>query len=47
MSQAISMISRYMHDPSMKHWEVVKWILWYIKSIIDVGLVFEKDSTCK
>ena len=25
----------------------MKWILWYIKGTIDVGLVFEKDSTGK
>ena len=36
-----------MHDPGQGHWEAVKWILRYIKGIIDVGLVFEKDSTGK
>jgi len=41
------MISRYMHDPRKSHWEVVKWVLWYIKGTIDVGLVFEKDFTGK
>ena len=41
------MISRYMHDPEKGHWEAVKWVLRYIKGIIDVGLVFEKDSTGK
>ena len=46
LSQAISMVSRYMYDPGRGHWEAVKWILWYIKSTID-GLVFEKDSTGK
>ena len=29
------------------HWEVVKWILRYIKGTIDVKLVFEKDSIGK
>ena len=47
LSQAVSMISRYMHDPSRSHWEAVKWVLWYIKGSIDIGLVFEKDSTGK
>ena len=27
LSQAISMFSRYIHDPDKGHWEVVKWIL--------------------
>ena len=47
LSQAVSIISRYMHDPEKGHWEAVKWILQYIKGTIDVGLVFEKDSTGK
>ena len=47
LSQAVSMISRYMHDPGKGHWEAVKWVLRYIKGTIDVGLVFEKDSTGK
>ena len=47
LSQAVSRISRYMHDPGRGHWEAVKWILRYIKGTIDVGLVFKKDSTGK
>ena len=47
LSQAISMVCRYMHDPGQDHWEAVKSILRYIKGTIDVGLVFEKDSTGK
>ena len=47
LSQAVSMISRYMHDPDRDHSEAVKWVLRYIKGTIYVGLVFEKDSTSK
>ena len=36
-----------MHDLGQGYWEAVKWILRYIKGTIDVGLVFEKDSTGK
>jgi len=43
LSQAVSMISRYMHDPDRDHWEVVRWILRYIKGTVDVVLVFEKN----
>ena len=47
LSQAVSMISRYMHDPGRGHWEAVKWVLRYIKGTIDVGLVFENDFKVK
>ena len=43
LSQTVSIISRYMHDPGRGHWEAVKWVPRYIKGTIDVGLVFEKD----
>jgi len=36
-SQALSMISRYMHDHGKGHWEAVRWISPYIKGTIDVG----------
>jgi len=45
--QAVSMISRYMHDPSRGHWEAMKWVLRYIKGTIDISLVFEKDAMSK
>jgi len=47
LSQAISMINIYMHDPGRGYWEAVKWVLRYIKGTISVGLVFKKDSTGK
>ena len=46
-SQVVSIVSRYMHDPGRGHWEEVKWILWYIKVIIDIGLIFKKDIADK
>ena len=47
LSQAISMVSKYMYYPNKGHWEAVKWILRYIKRTIDVRLVFEKDTNDK
>ena len=47
LSQAVSMVSRYIHDPGRGHWEVVKWILQYIRGTIDIDLVFKKDVTGK
>ena len=43
LSQAVSMVSRYMHDPSRGHVEVVKWIQWYIKGTIDISLISKKN----
>ena len=30
ISHAISIVSRYMHDPRKEHWMTVKWIVQYI-----------------
>jgi len=47
LSQAVSMVNKYMHDPRMSDWEAMKWILRYIKGIIDVGMVLKNDFTGK
>jgi len=44
LSQAMSMILRYMHGPGKGHREVVRWIFWYIKGTVDVGLIFKKND---
>ena len=43
ISQAVSMVSRYMHNLGKNCWLVVKWILQYLYRTIDVGLLFKKD----
>ena len=45
ISHAVSMVSRYMHNPGKGHWQAVKWILRYIQGTVDVGLKFERDRT--
>ena len=42
ISQAVSMVSRYMHSPGKEHWQAVKWILRYILGTVDVGLLFQR-----
>jgi len=37
------MVFKYMHDPGKDHWEVMRWILRYIKYTVNIGLIFEKD----
>jgi len=48
LSHVMSVVSRYMHNPIKDHWEAVKWILRYVKGIVDKGLVFDRNkaSTC-
>ena len=48
LSQAVSMVSRYMHDLGRGHWEAVKQILRYIRGgTIDIGFKFKKDVAGK
>lgn len=44
ISQAVSMVSRYMHDPGKTHWQAAKWILRYILGTTDHGLKFERSD---
>ncbi|KAK8352758.1 hypothetical protein V6Z12_A05G114100 [Gossypium hirsutum] len=44
ISQAVGVVSRYMHDPGKGHWQAVKWILRYLRKTVDVGLIFEQDE---
>ena len=44
LSHAVSVVSRYMHNPGKDHWEAVKWILRYVKGSIDRGLVFDRNK---
>ncbi|GKE79396.1 retrovirus-related pol polyprotein from transposon TNT 1-94 [Tanacetum coccineum] len=45
ISNAIGMVSKYMHYPGKGHWQAVTWILCYIHNTDDVGLVFERGSS--
>nr|GEV16536.1 retrovirus-related Pol polyprotein from transposon TNT 1-94 [Tanacetum cinerariifolium] len=35
----VSVVSRYLANPCQNHWEVVKWILKYMRGIVNMGLV--------
>nr|GEW10645.1 retrovirus-related Pol polyprotein from transposon TNT 1-94 [Tanacetum cinerariifolium] len=41
-AHAVSVVSRYMHNPGKMHWETVKCILRYLKETSNIGLSFEK-----
>lgn len=38
---AMRKMSMYMSNPGKVHWEAVKWILRYLKSTVDYGLLFD------
>nr|GEX33554.1 retrovirus-related Pol polyprotein from transposon TNT 1-94 [Tanacetum cinerariifolium] len=42
LAHAVSVVSRYMHNPGKLHWEAVKCILRYLKGISNIGLSFKK-----
>nr|GEX69890.1 retrovirus-related Pol polyprotein from transposon TNT 1-94 [Tanacetum cinerariifolium] len=42
LAHAISVVSRYMHNPGKMHWEAVKCIIRYLKGTSNIGLSFEK-----
>nr|GMD22027.1 Retrovirus-related Pol polyprotein from transposon TNT 1-94 [Ipomoea batatas] len=45
LAHAVSVVSRYMHNPGKEHWNVVKWILQYLKGTSSLGLVFDRSSS--
>jgi hypothetical protein len=40
----VGVVSRYMSNPGKQHWEVVKWILRYLRGMIEKCLTFKKDE---
>ena len=47
LAYAVSMVSRFMADPRKQHWEVLNWILRYLKGLQNVGLLYNgKANSC-
>jgi len=47
ISQAVTVINRYMGNPIKMHWQAMKLILRYLRGTIGIGLVFHKNHiTC-
>ena len=47
ISYAVSVVSRYMHDPRTRHMEVVYQILRYLKGASGKGLWFRENQHLK
>ncbi|GJW32315.1 retrovirus-related pol polyprotein from transposon TNT 1-94 [Tanacetum coccineum] len=43
LDHAVSVVSRYMHNPCKIHWEAIKCIFRYMKGTSNIGLSFEKS----
>jgi hypothetical protein len=40
IAHAVGVVSRYINNPSKEHWEVVKWILKYLRGTSTHALCF-------
>ncbi|KAJ4703555.1 Retrovirus-related Pol polyprotein from transposon TNT 1-94 [Melia azedarach] len=46
LTQSVSVVSRFMGEPSKEHWQAVKRIFRYLKGTFDVGLIYGGDTQC-
>ena len=44
ITHAVGVVSRYLSNPGKEHWNVVKWILKYLKGTSKMGLCFGSGS---
>jgi len=44
LSNAMSVVSRYLHNPGKDYWEAVKWIIRYVKGPVNKGLAFDRNK---
>ncbi|XP_066392511.1 secreted RxLR effector protein 161-like [Miscanthus floridulus] len=40
----VGYVGRFMEDPREDHWAAVKWLLCYIKRMVDQGIIFPKTG---
>ena len=45
ISQAVGVVSRFMHNPNRSHWNAVKHVFRYLASTKDYGILFGPNST--
>ena len=44
IAHAVGVVSRYMANPGKEHWEVVKWLLRYLRGTSSTSLCFGKGK---
>jgi hypothetical protein len=40
IAYVVGIVSRYMNNPGKEHWELVKWILMYLRGVVTHALCF-------
>lgn len=43
LEHPINVVSRFMANPGLEHWEALKWVLRYLKGSPNLGLLFERQ----
>ena len=47
LAQTVNIVvSSYMGNPEMEHWQAVKNILRYLKGTTNIGIIFHGDMSC-
>ncbi|XP_031267729.1 secreted RxLR effector protein 161-like [Pistacia vera] len=44
LAYSVSLVSRFISNPSKAHWFALKWILRYLKGIKSVGILFRRNK---
>ena len=44
LAYVVNMVSRFMSDPRKQHWEVLKWVLRYLRGSQNVGLMYNSKA---
>ena len=45
LSNAVSVLSKFMSNPGIEHWKGVKRVLRYIRGTLDNGLIYSANDT--
>ena len=46
IAYAVGVVTRYMSNPSKKHWEAIKGIMWYLNGTRKVCIFFGSKEAC-
>jgi len=47
LTYAVNIVSQFMSNSGKQHWEVVKWVLRYLRGTVRLDLVFQRLKTGK